>query len=327
MNLPRPGPAHRTWGLLPCLAIAAMLAAGTAPAAHPATPGSAVTSPGALASDVSWRRLVFRASKLLVTAHAEVALEWRDAEAVAAELAATDQAAPLAPAGERVAHLSVTSSLLGRSSNTQVWLDPLDLRVLQRRQLDEGKRERLKLYRFGQRGIYSRRVRPRDGERGQPHQRWTDVQEELEPLEDGATVSDPSALFYWLSAIDPETLRDGRTLLVYSKSLLNPVRARYLGVEELRVDYRLYGAADPEGNAIEVSGRVPALRFSLTPGAGGRDELELLGLEGDLELYVDAVRRVPVQVSGRVPPVGRVVARLQEAWLAPQSEPGAPAER
>jgi hypothetical protein len=130
-------------------------------------------------------------------------------------------------------------------------------------------------------------------------------------------VSDPSALFYWLSAVDPESLREARTLIVYSKSLLNPVSVRYLGTEEIRVRYDLHGTDDPEGNALEISGKVAALRFSLTPGAGGDDELELLGLEGDLELYVDAERRVPLRVEGRVPPVGKVVAHLREAWLAP----------
>ncbi|HVS15911.1 MAG TPA: hypothetical protein VMV46_18465 [Thermoanaerobaculia bacterium] len=322
MSAPTSGNRRKNPKLL--LAISAALAAGGAGAAGPAPappaapPAATVASPYAVAPDVSWRRLAFRASKLLVSAHAEVALEWRQAREVAPELAETDQGAPLAPAGERVAHLTVTSNLLGRSSSTQVWLDPLDLRVLQRRQLEEGKRERLKLYRFGRSGIYSRRVRPSHGERGQPLQRWTDVQEGFEAHQEATPVSDPSALFYWLSAIEPESLREGRTLVVYSKSLLNPVEVRYLGVEEIRVDYRLYGVADPEGNAIDVSGRVPALRFSLTPGAGGADELELLGLEGDLELHVDAEHRVPVQVSGRVPPVGKVVARLQEAWLAPQ---------
>ena len=273
-------------------------------------------SPVAPFADVTWRRLVFRASKLLITATAEVELSWQPSPAVAEELEGFADGEPLAPSGETVARLAVTSQLLGRESTTQIWLDPTDLSALQRRQIELGKRERFKLYRFGRHGVYSRRVTPRSEERGQAFETWTDVDEEIVPRDTKNPVADPSALLYWLSSVEPESLRDGETIVVFSKSQLNPVEVRYAGLEDIRADYRLHGAPDPEGNAIEISERIQAHRFTLTPAVGG-DELELLGLEGDLELYVDAGRRIPLRVTGRVPPVGRVSANLKAAWLAP----------
>ncbi|HVS66640.1 MAG TPA: hypothetical protein VMT85_24415 [Thermoanaerobaculia bacterium] len=297
------------------ITLAATAAGGAATGATPATPAT-VTSPVPV-PDVTWRRLVFRASKLLVTATAEVELSWQEAPAVVGELESFASGEPLPPSGDSVAHLTVSSQLLGRESRTDIWLDPVDLAALQRRQLEEGKRERFKLYRFGRHEIFSRRVRPREEERGNAFETWTDVQEEILPRDTKSPVSDPSALFYWLSAIEPTSLSDGETLVVFSKSMLNPVVVRYAGAEAIRVDYELYGAPDPEGNAIQISGRIPAYRYTLTPGAGDDDELELLGLEGELELWVDAVRRVPLRLTGRVSPVGRVSANLTQAWLAP----------
>jgi hypothetical protein len=299
-----------TAGALVTVVLVLGAAGGDAPRA------TTVASPVPPIADVPWRRIVFRASKLLITATAEVELAWRESPAAAEELVES-AGDPLAPSGDRVARLAVTTQLLGRESTTQIWLDPVDLAALQRRQLEQGKRERMKLYRFGREGIYSLRVRPRDEERGQAFETWSDIHEEVLERDTKSPVSDPSALFYWLSAIEPASLRDGETLLVFSKSMLNPVEVRYAGAEAVRVDYLLHGAPDAEGNAIQISGRVPAYRYSLTPSAGEDDELELLGLEGDLDLYVDAERRIPIRLTGRVPPVGRVSANLKEAWLQP----------
>ena len=46
-----------------------------------------------------------------------------------------------------------------------------------------------------------------------------------------------------------------------------------------------------------------------------RASFELLGLQGDLELLLEPVARIPVQLSGTVKIAGQVTIRLQEATL------------
>jgi hypothetical protein len=66
---------------------------------------------------------------------------------------------------------------------------------------------------------------------------------------------------------------------------------------------------------VQRSGKVQALRLSLKglPVPGGKtgdDDLELLGLRGQLELLLDPETRAPLQLSGTVKVVGSVTLRL-----------------
>ena len=65
------------------------------------------------------------------------------------------------------------------------------------------------------------------------------------------------------------------------------------------------------------------------PAAGGGDaaakpkagKIKLLGLEGDVTMLIDPVRRIPLEVSGRVQYLGRVTIRLLEAVLDGDATP------
>lgn len=274
--------------------------------------------------EVSWRRLEFHASKLMVKARAHVELSQHDA-ARAHDLL-LDRAGqadhPRSPRGPRVLALEVGSSFLGRHSTTSLLLDPTDNAALLREQVETGKRQRLKLYRFCADGVYSRRVTPRDDtEQSLEPAGWTNVVEEHLDHQSGQAVVDPAALFYVLSVAEPKAYSGGQTLQVFSKGEVHQVAVRFEAEEDLDVRFDLLPAleqsmGDTAGPGIEtVDRRVRALHYTLRP-ADDAHALELLGLEGELEIWIDAERRLPVLVTGKVSPVGRVAVKLRKAWLA-----------
>jgi hypothetical protein len=271
--------------------------------------------------EVTWRRLEFQASKLLVKARAWVELSQHDAEPARAQLLERASDRALSPRGPRVLSLELGSSFLGRDSTTWLWIDPTDNAALEREQVETGKRQRVKLYRFCADGVYSMRITPREGEKSLAPKQWTQVSEEQLDHEPGQIVVDPASLFYVLSVSDPTAFAGGQTFHLFSRGEVQPVVVRFEAEEELDVDFGVHPSVEPSiGDTAgpgpeQVDGRVPALRYSFSP-ADPDYALELLGLEGNLELWIDAKRRIPVLVSGKVSPVGRVAVKLKNAWLA-----------
>lgn len=283
--------------------------------------GSSADHSGEPVPGVSWRRLEFQASKLMVKARAHVELSQHDAAQARAELMDRQGQGALAPQDSRVLALEVGSSFLGRHSKASIWLDPVDNAALQREQVETGKRQRVKTYRFCDGSVYSKRVTPRDdSEKSLAPDRWTHVLEEQLAHDKDQTVIDPAALFYILSVADPKAYAGGQTVSLFSKGKIHSVALRFEAEEELDVDFELLPSVEPSigdtsAGPTTVDERVQALRYTLRPGDEA-DALELLGLEGDLELWIEAERRIPVLVTGKVSPVGRVAVKLQRAWLA-----------
>ena len=169
--------------------------------------------------------------------------------------------------------------------------------------------------------MYSKRVTPRDDkEKSLEPALWTQVFEEQLAHDKDQTVIDPAALFYMLSVADPKAYAGGQNVSLFSKGKIHSVAVRFEAEEELDVNFDLLPPAEPaigdtSAGPTSVDERVRALRYTLRPGDEA-DALELLGLEGDLELWIEAERRIPVLVTGKVSPVGRVAVKLQRAWLA-----------
>ena len=121
-------------------------------------------------------------------------------------------------------------------------------------------------------------------------------------------------LFYLASAGD---LAAGRPVevCVFTRKALSRVELRVEATAELAVDY---SERSPRG-ARRRRGDIEALKLSIKArpvAADSGEEFELLGLKGDVELYLDPATRIPVQVSGRLPGLGRVHVKLTEVELA-----------
>jgi hypothetical protein len=126
-------------------------------------------------------------------------------------------------------------------------------------------------------------------------------------------VVEPTGLLYAIAAAALDKPGDTLDILVFRRRDTQTVHIEVLPPREVSVRY---DEVWPTG-AVQRSGKVKPLRLSLRgmPVPGGDpddDDLELLGLRGNLELLLDPGTRAPLQLSGDVKILGKVTLRLAE---------------
>ena len=264
---------------------------------------------------VPWTRLRFEARKLFLKATTEVRFATAPRRDLEGQLIDSPRSAASEPRGARIARLELDSSLAGRRSEVDVWFDPGEVFALQRRKLRHGKKAYQKTYRFTDDGVFSRRRSPRSSAEGErPPGGWSRVEETFYAhpgkRRDCPAIIEPAMLFYLVAVADLAP-REPLSICAFSNKVLSRLELRPTGSVPLRVDYAEISA----GGRTRRKGEIEAQRIAVSarPLDHAEEDFELLGLEGDVELFVH--RGVPVEVGGRIPGFGRVKVRLAEAEL------------
>jgi hypothetical protein len=202
-------------------------------------------------------------------------------------------------------------------------MDPVTGAAIQRMADDVTGDLRHRDYRYTATGGYHWTRWPERGEEKLPWAQWSRATEGLRHYgrDPGGPVLEPTGLIYAVAAAP--LLRPGDTadFTVFQRRVLQRVEVRVIDARTVDVDYREVTAAGTR----RQRGRVEALRLVVRGDpdtAGSSDELELLGLRGVLELYLDPGTRAPLSLSGNIAVIGAVTLRLQSLR---RPEPLAPA--
>ncbi|MEO8445118.1 MAG: hypothetical protein ABI567_08955 [Gammaproteobacteria bacterium] len=265
---------------------------------------------------VGWSEVRMTATKLFLTAEARLTLRTVPGASVLPDLLAiqAEGFTPLPP-GDSVLELIYDAQGIGRQSRLTLLMDPASGAALQQTNHDQDAKPRLRIYRFGAQGAYQRTRWPATpDERTLLPPRWTRTSEGLRayPVPPGGQpVVEPTGLLYAIAAAPLDRPGDSIDLLIFSRRDTRTVRIAVLPPREVSVRYdELW----PRG-AVQRTGTVRALRLSLTGlpvqgSSAGDDDLELLGLRGQLELLLEPATRAPLQLSGDLKIVGRVTLNL-----------------
>jgi hypothetical protein len=267
---------------------------------------------------VGWSEIRMTARKFFLTAESRLALRVVPGDAVTPGLLAVDnrQFTPLA-AGKEVLELVYDTRGVGRKSQLTLLMDPVSGAALQRVQHDQGGKPRFRTYRFGLEGAYHRTFWPATAsEETLPPGAWTRTTEGLRayPLPpDEHPVMEATGLLYAIAAAPLDRPGDAADMLVFRRRDTQAVRVTVLPPRQVAVRY---DEVRPTGT-VRRDGTVTALRLSLrgVPGPGGDpqdQDVELLGLRGELELLLDTATRAPLELSGDVKVVGNVTLQLAE---------------
>lgn len=269
------------------------------------------------ASRVRWSELSYKAKKLGFSAGTDLKLSSVAAAEAAAELYVPPEGEARSPGSSEVALLTMETKGLGQDSLTRLWFDPANATAFQRDQHDRRKGKQWRAYRYLEEGVASVTHRPAAGEKGQSPDRWSDRStgsfEFPDWLGDGALVTEPAAVFFIAAAAALDEVGDRIQVPTFTKNKLLLVELEVVGIEQLKADYTQKSSAGER----RVSGRVDAIHISVDSRRLGPDseegDFEFLGLRGDVEMWVDQTTRVPIQISGRVPVVGKAHVRLRRA--------------
>ena len=101
---------------------------------------------------------------------------------------------------------------------------------------------------------------------------------------------------------------DSEVVTVFTDGEIHRARIEADGLRQMPVSFDL---VKPRGQ-VRVTGPRNVRRLTVTPEGlgGGEGKLELLGLQGALEVFVDVEHAVPVLIRGRVKIAGQVEIRL-----------------
>lgn len=270
---------------------------------------------------VRWSRLDLRASKLAVTATSEVGIRTESVSQAVGRWLGSPAGQPLMPEGSEVVRIELRSEILGKSSELDLWVDRFSGAAIQRSQLETGKKvrqHRHRSLRFTDTGVFNSTYRAADDTVEKPYTEWA-LSESFEPhpvgLARGVVVTEPSALFYFLAVADLDREGDRLTTFVFSKNRVMRVELVVQGTTEIEVDY----TEVTDAGERDVKGRREVVRIRLDGSPvgeqGSERDFEFLGLRGDVEIFLEPNRRIPLQISGRIRYVGKGHVRLQRVRL------------
>lgn len=298
--------------LLSCL----LLSFATALAA-----GEASTSPPLDFARLGWRAIDLKVTKFFITITSAAQLELLPGDSPDLGLLPVTEDQPVMP-GPEVLRLNTQTRFLGRESFIQLLMDPGTGQAMQYEVHDQGKRYRHRFFRFTETGTLVKTWRPAedrfDAEKDLSWREWTSVEQgfrRFPPEARGRLVTDPLALIYIAAAAD--LVPGGPPLELFAASGDSITRI-YLTPRDRERREAAFTAVRPDGSSAECRGDLEVLRLELSAAPlqpGAEYELEFLGLEDDIQLYVETSTRLPVEVSGRAKWVGKARIRLREATL------------
>ena len=265
---------------------------------------------------VAWSRLELEATKFFLTARSAVELAGRPSREAVAELLVPTQGHGLAPRGTESFRVDLHTRILNRDSRVRFWFDPGDARALQRSSYDRSKkRSRHRTYRYTRDGVFRRTLNPADGEVDRPYASWSRVDEHFVPLPAaGSAVTEAAALLYLIPAGDFRAPGDRQRVRVFTRGKVREVDVAAAGKERIRVSY----AEVSDAGERRVEGEVEALRVAVRPLAAAgedKDDFKLLGLEGDIDIFLEPRTRALLLVRGKVDLAGTVHLRLKRAMM------------
>lgn len=277
-------------------------------------------------NQVFWSDLSFRAKRTVV----DVAIDIRLAPFSRAEFESIWRTHPqtISPPsmGQEVYNLEVNrviDHIFSRAVklSNQVLFDPDQAKAIYRVRLRRGKDDIKRVYWFSGEGVHRLRRMPKTkGEASLDPAEWTAVKTSFYPYDltriECPQVADPMVLIYLLSAAPIKKDGDVLSLCVFGKQQLHRVRLRVQGSENLEVDY-----SEKRGQGkVRKKEKVDALRVTLEaePMVSDMKKAEnfsFLGMHKDIAIAIDPELRIPLQVSGVIPTIGKVKLNLREVTL------------
>ena len=278
------------------------------------------------AAEVRWHRVSFKSNNFFGSVSTKAILEEVHADDVEATLIASPQGADLEPSETKVFRVSIRSTiepLIGSNEmlTTLLWFAPPEATAFQRIRLRKGKEIWKKTYRWTENGVFRLRRKPKGTkEEKRLPDRWTDIENTFYPYvlaqSNCESATGPSALLYAASAASLTVGDPPLGLCVFGKKQLHHVQIRAEKYQRLKVNYH----ETSQAKTIRRNGKAEALKISFMPRSliseqTKAEPFSFLGLKGDFDIFIAKDSKIPLQVSGNIPGLGKVDIKLDEIEL------------
>lgn len=293
---------------LPALAALTLLCGGAAPGA------AEDVRARPRAARQPFRCLDFAAEQLIFKGATRICARRAAASEMEEWLPAGDPHEPKMPAlspGAALVRLDASADLSGRRSEERTFFEPATGRALQRTKVKLGSDPYRKSYRFGESALEWTRSAPKsreEGERSEPA--WSKVENLSAPYPGGGqcrVYSEPILLIYLAAAHDWDQQKS-LDFCMFAGKKWSRIEASLAGSRPFAARYLENG----KERQVEQA-KVVVLKASGIGDAKGEDPIELLGLRGDIEIFLDPGNGLPIAIQGEMPWLGQVTVRLEKA--------------
>ncbi len=275
---------------------------------------------------VPWTQLSYRIKSFSAEVNVQVQLESLPAAEVEAALIKSPQGLPikaLSPDPNKITVHYMVDSIFKPPVTTinQVWFNPKDATALGRIRLRRGNEDFKKVYRFTDQGVFRHQREPRDQQEAlkQPD-KWTHAKESFyaynldQPV--CPNISERLVLIYIISAAELSKSRQPLSFCVFGRRQLFHVRLKPEGFHSLKFDF----IEKKQHGDIRRRGEVEVLKIALEAQPLSSDlkkveDFSFLGFQEDITIFIDPLSNLPIQLSGKIPMVGKVTIKLHEVQL------------
>ena len=292
-------------------------------------PANSSPCAGMEAVRVLWDSVELHDTRFGTSVSVRVELTRLPASGIEKSFLAAPRRRPVSPSGPEVLLLDVRTrieppAIPAVTLLSRVWFSPREALPLQRFRSRRGEDDYDQTFRFTHEGVFRLQVEPRaPAEVPLGPEGWSKKSESFYVYPGIGGFTETSLLLYILSAAQIDTEGAPLELDVFNRRQFHRVALRAGAPRSLPTELIL---SMPNGEA-KVLRSVEAfpVRFvgvPLDPKAKEREDFSFLGLKGEVVLYLEKESRLPVQVSGEIPGIGRVEMRASEIkFRAPNGRP------
>ena len=269
---------------------------------------------------INYTKLNYEASKLFMSFDTAVTLDKKPVTEFQDDLVMPKDNNALIPDSDFVYTVSTDSTFFGKHTTYTLWFDD-NAALLQRlKELRRGDKSNSKLYRFAQNGKH-------DFRKDFDNENFTINLSEVKnwgssfrnyPIEvdEGQVVSESSSLLYLVSMLKLENPGDEQNILLFSRDQLVNTKLTVTEKTKLKVDFTI---SDGNNNTRVKERHRSVIKVVVQPvdsqGNPVKD-LKVMGLQGDISMYIDEGTRLLVQITGDVKVAGEVDIKLKSAVKA-----------
>ncbi len=203
-----------------------------------------------------------------------------------------------------------------------VWFRQSDADAVQKLRLKKGTHPWIKAYRWEKNGVSRLKIQPRT-----PSQvnlecsKWTKKHKSFYTYSRGREtcriISEPTLLFYILSAMDLRKNKFPLEVCVFGKKELHFLTIRKMKLKPISISFESFGLQGEKRIEKTIRPLVFYISESSGPNQNRRKEpFSLLGLHEEIYVFVDPATRLPVRIIGKTKRLGDMVLALTGAWLS-----------
>jgi|GEM_PF-6776729 len=271
--------------------------------------------------EIPYNQLTYEASKLLLTLGTEVTLSKKSVAEVSADLVTPKEGNAITPKSGSIYIVTTDSSFFGKHTTYTLWFDERSAIVQWMREIRRGSKSNVKFYRFSDNGYRDYRKNYPDEDYvvdlGEINSWGNSFKPYLVKAPEDKVISETGALLYLVSQLKLQNAGDEASLLMYSDEQLIDTRLIVVGKVKLKTDFTIVDNGKTQRiNEKERSVIQVMVKPVDTQGNPVKD-LEVMGLQGEISMYIDEATRLLLQISGEVEIAGKVDVKLKSAAKAP----------